>query len=80
MAFWGAITGEPLEVVKCETSDILVPATSEIVIEGEVDPDAVALEGPFSEFNGYYSGFRMCPIITVKAITMRDDAITLRLL
>ena len=76
MDYWGMITGELLEVVKCETNEILVPATSEIVIEGEVDPDEVALEGPFPEFNGYYSGFRMCPLIRVKAITMRNNAIS----
>jgi UbiD family decarboxylase len=75
MDIWGQLTGEPLEVVKCETSDILVPATAEIVIEGEMDHEQVELEGPLAEFPGYASGFRMCPVIKVKAITMRGDAI-----
>ncbi|MDY6912824.1 MAG: UbiD family decarboxylase, partial [Chloroflexota bacterium] len=76
MDIWAQITGQPLEVVKCETSDILVPASAEIVIEGEMAPDDYEFEGPFPEFTGYYSGFRMCPVITVKAITMRKDAIS----
>ncbi len=75
MSYWPALTGEALEVVKCETNDILVPATTEIVIEGEIHPDARTLEGPFAEFPGYYSGYRLCPIIRVKAITMRKDPI-----
>lgn len=75
MSYWPALTGEALEVVKCETNDMLVPATSEIVIEGEIDPDRRTLEGPFAEFPGYYSGYRLCPIIKVKAITMRKDPI-----
>lgn len=68
-------TGEPLKAVKCETSDIIVPATSEIVIEGEMDPVEVELEGPFPEFPGYYSALRLCPVIKVKAITMRSNPI-----
>ena len=75
MNYWGAFTGEPLQVVKCETSDLLVPATAEIIIEGEIDPDKRVLEGPFAEFPGYYSGNRMCPVIQVKAITMRQNPI-----
>ena len=75
MDYWGVFAGEPLQVVKCETNDILVPATSEIIIEGEMDPNQRELEGPFPEFPGYYSGLRMCPVITVKAITMRGDPI-----
>ncbi|HDG98019.1 MAG TPA: UbiD family decarboxylase [Desulfobacterales bacterium] len=75
MDYWGVFTGEALEVVKSETNDIWVPATSEIVIEGEMAPYERELEGPFPEFPGYYSGLRMCPVIHVKAITMREDAI-----
>jgi len=75
MDTWGAFAGTPLEVVKCETSDLLVPATAEIVIEGEMDPKERALEGPFSEFTGFYSGLRMLPVIHVKCVTMRRDCI-----
>jgi len=76
MDYWAQFTGEPLEMVKCDTCDICVPATSEIVIEGEMDTNEVELEGPFPELTGYYSGFRMCPVVKVKAITMRRDAIS----
>jgi len=75
MDTWGAYAGRPLEVVKCETSDIVVPASAEIVIEGEMDPDERLLEGPFTEFTGFYSMLRMVPYIKVKCITMRKDCI-----
>ncbi|MBI2953607.1 MAG: UbiD family decarboxylase [Chloroflexi bacterium] len=71
--YWGAFTGEPLQVVRCETNDLLVPATAEIVIEGIIDPDERELEGPFSEFPGYYSGCYYTPIVQVKAVTMRRN-------
>ncbi|OPY65832.1 MAG: 3-octaprenyl-4-hydroxybenzoate carboxy-lyase [Syntrophorhabdus sp. PtaU1.Bin050] len=74
--YWGLFTGTSLETVKCETNGMYVPATSEIVIEGMVSPDEVALEGPFPEFNAYYSGFRMCPVIKIEAITMRNEPIS----
>lgn len=72
---WGGFAGCPLEVVKCETSDLVVPATAEIIIEGEILPDERSLEGPFSEFTGFYSGLRKLPIIRVTCITMRKDPI-----
>jgi len=75
MDTWGAFTGIPLEVVRCETNDLLVPATSEIVIEGEMDPKERVLEGPFSEFTGFYSGLRMLPVVHVMCVTMRKDCI-----
>jgi len=75
MDYWGLFTGEPLQVVKSETNDIMVPATAEIVIEGEIDPEYRELEGPFSEFPGYYSGYNLCPMVKVKCITMRKDAL-----
>ncbi len=43
----GGIRGEPVELVRCETLDLEVPATAEIVIEGEISPDEVLGEGPF---------------------------------
>ncbi len=72
---WGAIAGEPLEVVPCETSEILVPANAEIVLEGEMDPEARELEGIFPEFTGYNSIFRRAPIVNIKAVTMRKQPI-----
>ena len=55
---WAALLGEPLELVKCETSDVLVPAHAEMVIEAEILPGARTAEGPFGEFTGYSLGER----------------------
>ena len=54
----GAIRGKPVELVRCETSDLLVPAGAEVVIEGFVsgDPETFEMEGPFGEYTGYYGG------------------------
>ncbi|MBW1711648.1 MAG: UbiD family decarboxylase [Deltaproteobacteria bacterium] len=73
-----AIRGQPAELVKCETSDLLVPASAEIVIEGFVspDPETYEWEGPFAEFTGYYaSEKRKKPVIRVECITHRSDPI-----
>src|SRR3970040_1895908 len=48
-AIRGALLGEPLELVRCETSDILVPAQAEMVIEAEILPAERIPEGPFGE-------------------------------
>lgn len=74
----GALRREPVELVKCETVDLAVPATAEIVIEGEMLPKERAIEGPFGEFTGYTTGDRATinrPIWKVKAITHRNDPI-----
>ncbi|MBI2955023.1 MAG: UbiD family decarboxylase [Chloroflexi bacterium] len=73
--FWAAFTGEPLKVVKCETNDLFVPATAEIVIEGMIDPVEREFEGPFSEFPGYYSGCYDAVKVRVNAVTMRTNPI-----
>jgi 2,5-furandicarboxylate decarboxylase 1 len=70
----GALLGEPLELVKCETSDVLVPAHAELVIEGLVMPAARTPEGPFGEFTGYSLGERQREILQVKAVTHRTGA------
>lgn len=72
----GGIRGEPLELVRCETVDLMVPATSEIVIEGEMELDESMEEGPFGEFTGYMGGHREPrPVIRVKAVTFRNEPI-----
>lgn len=71
----GALQQEPVELVKCETSDLLVPAGSEIVIEGEVIPDFLLAEGPFVEFTNYQTGVELRPVVWVKAITYRNNPI-----
>jgi phenylphosphate carboxylase alpha subunit len=72
----GGMRGAPVEIVKCETSDLLVPAHAEIVIEGELQPDKIAPDGPFGEYPGYRSG-TMCAGVAVKvnAITYRSKPI-----
>ena len=73
----GSIRGESIEVVKCETNDLIVPATSEIVVEGEVDADKFLEEGPFGEYTGYYSGVGSDPrnYIKVNCVTHRNNPI-----
>jgi UbiD family decarboxylase len=70
----GALLGEPLELVKCETSDVLVPAHAELVLEGEILPGARTPEGPFGEFTGYSLGERQREVVRYTAITHRRDA------
>jgi 2,5-furandicarboxylate decarboxylase 1 len=73
-AIMGALLGEPLELVRCETSEVLVPAHAEIIIEAEILPHARVAEGPFGEFTGYSLGEREREIVQVKAITHRAGA------
>lgn len=70
-----ALRGEPLELVKCETSDLLVPAYAEIVIEGRLVPGKRELEGPFGELMGYYGAPSQQPYIEVDCITYRNNPI-----
>jgi len=72
----GGVRGEPLSLVKCETNDLLVPASSEIVIEGEMPPFERMDEGPFGEYPGYQASARSPkPVYHVKAITHRKNPI-----
>jgi 2,5-furandicarboxylate decarboxylase 1 len=71
-----ALLKEEVELVKCETVDLEVPAHAEIILEGEIPPKTREQEGPFSEFQDYYlTGAGMNPIVNIKAVTMRGDAI-----
>ncbi len=74
----GSLRGAPVELVQCELSDLLVPASAEIVLEGFVssDPATFTLEGPFSEYPGYYGGSQSPKhTIRVECITHRNDPI-----
>jgi UbiD family decarboxylase len=75
MDAWGALAGAPRHVVRCETSELLVPASAELVIEGVMHPEERVVEGPFAEFTGFYSGLRFMPVIEVNCVTMRNDCI-----
>ena len=75
----GALCGEPVPFVKCETVDLEVPADSEIVIEGEVPVDTTKweMEGPFGEFTGHFHTLQkgQKPTVYVTAVTYRDNPI-----
>ncbi|KAE8448154.1 Ferulic acid decarboxylase 1 [Mollisiaceae sp. DMI_Dod_QoI] len=73
----GAMTGHALDVVKCETNDLLVPANSEIVFEGTLSITETAPEGPFGEMHGYVfpGDTHPWPVYTVNKITHRNNAI-----
>ncbi len=74
----GAIRGEPVELVKCETVDLWVPADAEMVIEGYIDDDPATfeMEGPFGEYTGYFGGDQGPKHVTkVTCVTHRDDPI-----
>jgi 2,5-furandicarboxylate decarboxylase 1 len=71
----GALLGEPVELVEAETSDLLVPAQAEFIIEGYVVPGQLRREGPFGEWPGHYLNEEDVPVMTVTAVTHRRDAI-----
>ena len=74
--FLGTLYGEPVEVVKCETNDLEVPAGAEVVIEGHVSITRDATEGPYAEFHGYaLPETSPEPVYTIEAITHRDNPI-----
>src|SRR3954452_22439252 len=71
----GFLKGEPVELVRCKTIDLDVPANAEIVLEGYVERGDLAPEGPFGDHTGYYTGVEPFPVFHVTAMTMRKDAI-----
>ena len=74
--FTGMLMGKPVELVKCETCDLEVPAHAEIVIEGEVIPNLWIEEAPFGEYTGYRTSPREPrTVYRVKAITYRNQPI-----
>jgi 4-hydroxy-3-polyprenylbenzoate decarboxylase len=80
--FAGLLRGSRTELVKALGSDLLVPASSEIVLEGHIYPDAThksgfehALEGPFGDHTGYYNEQDSFPVFTIDRITLRRDPI-----
>ena len=75
LLFAGFLNGSPIELVKCQTIDLEVPADAEIVIEGYVDPTERLYEGPFGDHTGFYSLADWYPQFTVTAITTCRDPI-----
>ena len=75
MMFAGFVRGRPVEMVKCETSDLEVPANSEIVLEGYVNPGELRREGPFGDHTGFYSLDDDYPVFHIECITQRRNPI-----
>ncbi len=75
LAVAGVIRGEPVEVVKCKTVDLEVPAHAEYVLEGYVTPGETRDEGPFGDHTGYYSPAEPYPVFHVTAMTRRRNPI-----
>lgn len=76
-AFAGLIRGEKTEMTRCITHDLSVPAHSEFVLEGWINPNETALEGPFGDHTGYYNEVDRFPVMTIERITHRDSPIYL---
>ena len=75
MEIAGALMGAPVEMVKCKTNQVRVPAHAEIVIEGRILPKVREPEGPFGEFPQYYGPRADREVIQVDAVTHRKNAI-----
>ena len=74
-ALAGGLRKQPVELVKCETIPLEVPASAEIILEGEVPFGVKELEGPFGEYTGYMSPQGMRRIFNIKCITFRNNPI-----
>ena len=75
MLFAGFLRRQPVEMVKCKTCDLEVPADAEFVLEGYVDPEELRTEGPFGDHTGYYSLADQFPVFHLTAITRREKPI-----
>ncbi len=73
--FAGLLRGSRTETARCIGSDLQVPASAEIVLEGAIQPGETALEGPFGDHTGYYNERDSFPVFTIERITMRRDPI-----
>jgi 4-hydroxy-3-polyprenylbenzoate decarboxylase len=75
MLFSGFLRGKPVEMVKCETSDIDVPANAEIVLEGYLNLGELRREGPFGDHTGFYSLDDDYPVFHIECITHRKNPV-----
>ena len=79
-AFAGLLRGKKTDLAQCVTdvcrnNDLMVPAHSEIILEGYIDPEEMADEGPYGDHTGYYNEVERFPVFTVETITTRDNPI-----
>ena len=77
MMFAGFLRREPVEMVKCETNELEVPANAEIVLEGYVNLNEMRTEGPFGDHTGFYSLQGEYPVFHVECVTHRKDPVYL---
>ncbi|GAB2187886.1 UbiD family decarboxylase [Roseibium sp. LAB1] len=77
LALAGIFNGAPSRLVPCDTIGLHVPASAEIVLEGEVRPGETALEGPFGDHTGYYNEAASYPVFRLTAMKMRRDCVYL---
>ncbi len=75
MLLSGLIRKKPVEMVQCKTNSLRVPAESEIVFEGYVEPGETRLEGPFGDHTGFYSMPDQYPVFHLECVTHRKDPI-----
>ncbi len=73
--FAGLLRGSRTELVKCIGSDLQVPASAEIVLEGHIHPNDMAMEGPYGDHTGYYNEQDSFPVFTIDRITMRENPV-----
>ena len=74
--FAGGIKGEAIPVVRAQTSDLLLPANAELVVEGVIHPNSVKTEGPFGEFPGYYGRPEAgCPLVDITRVHYRTHPV-----
>ncbi len=74
-AFAGLLRGSRTELAACQGSDLQVPANAELVLEGHINPEDTAAEGPFGDHTGYYNEVDTFPVFTIERITHRRDPI-----
>ncbi|MGP1923661.1 MAG: 4-hydroxy-3-polyprenylbenzoate decarboxylase [Arsenophonus sp. NEOnobi-MAG3] len=74
-AFAGLLRGHRSAVIKCISNELEVPAGAEIILEGYINPEEFALEGPYGDHTGYYNEGDKFPVFIVTHITQRNDAI-----
>ncbi len=74
-AFAGLLRGQRTQLTRCIGSDLHVPASAEIILEGYLEPGIEAPEGPFGDHTGYYNEVQSFPVLTVERITHRDNPI-----
>ncbi|MFH0925731.1 MAG: menaquinone biosynthesis decarboxylase [bacterium] len=75
MLFAGFLRGKSVELIKCKTIDLEVPANAEFVLEGYVDPHEMRIEGPFGDHTGYYSLADNYPVFHLTCLTHRKNPI-----